>query len=63
MTWLAPATGKRGRCPTFSDAAIQFCLTIKCLFGFLLYSLYIDLSATWIHAEVFSLFRLKYDFA
>ncbi len=33
MQWLAPATGKRGRQPTFSDAAIQFCLTIKCLFG------------------------------
>lgn len=33
MNWLAPATGKRGRQPTFSDAAIQFCLTIKCLFG------------------------------
>ena len=25
--------GKRGRTPTFSDAAIQFCLTIKGLFG------------------------------
>lgn len=33
MNWLAPATGKRGRQPTFSDAAIQYCLTIKCLFG------------------------------
>ena len=33
MQWLAPPTGKRGRSPTFSDAAIQFCLTIKCLFG------------------------------
>ena len=33
MQWLAPPTGKRGRRPTFSDAAIQFCLTIKCLFG------------------------------
>ncbi len=33
MNWLAPATGKRGRQPTFSDAAIQFCLTIKCQFG------------------------------
>lgn len=40
MVWLDPhlrwhgcATGKRGRSPTFSDAAIQFCLTIKCLFG------------------------------
>lgn len=36
MQWSAPATGKRGRKPTFSDAAIQFCLTIKCLFGFAL---------------------------
>lgn len=33
MQWLAPPTGKRGRCQKFSDAAIQFCLTIKCLFG------------------------------
>jgi hypothetical protein len=33
MQWLAPASGKRGRNQTFSDAAIQFCLTIKCLFG------------------------------
>ena len=33
MNWQAPATGKRGRQPTFSDAAIQFCLTIKCLLG------------------------------
>jgi hypothetical protein len=33
MNWQAPATGRRGRQPTFSDAAIQFCLTIKCLFS------------------------------
>ena len=33
MHWLAPPSGKRGRSKTFSDAAIQFCLTIKCLFG------------------------------
>lgn len=33
LTWAAEPTGKRGRNPTFSDAAIQFCLTIKCLFG------------------------------
>jgi len=33
MNWQAPATGRRGRQPTFSDAAIQFCFTIKCLFG------------------------------
>ena len=32
LQWLAPPTGKRGRSQTFSDAAIQFCLTIKCLF-------------------------------
>lgn len=29
MQWLAPPSGNR----TFSEAAIQFCLTIKCLFG------------------------------
>ena len=33
MQWLAPPSGKRGRNRIFSDAAIQFCLTIKCLFG------------------------------
>ena len=33
MQWLAAPSGKRGRSHTFSDAAIQFCLTIKCLFG------------------------------
>ena len=33
MQWLAPPSGKRGRSQTFSDAAIQFCLTIKCLFS------------------------------
>jgi hypothetical protein len=33
LKWAAQLTGKRGRNPTFSDAAIQFCLTIKCLFG------------------------------
>ena len=29
---VAHPTGKRGRSQRFSDAAIQFCLTIKCLF-------------------------------
>ena len=33
MQWLDEASGKRGRSRTFSDAAIQFCLSIKCLFG------------------------------
>ncbi len=33
MQWLAAAGGKRGRSPKFSDAAIQFCLTIKNLFA------------------------------
>ncbi len=33
MQWRAPASGKRGRNQTFSGVAIQFCLTIKCLFG------------------------------
>jgi hypothetical protein len=33
MQWLAQPSGKRGRSQTFSDAAIQFCLSIKCLFG------------------------------
>lgn len=34
MPWFAPPSGKRGRNRTFSNAAIQFCLTIKCLFGY-----------------------------
>lgn len=33
MCWWAPCSGKRGRSKTYSDAAIQFCLTIKNLFG------------------------------
>lgn len=33
MQWHAAPSGKRGRNQTFADAAIQFCLTIKCLFG------------------------------
>lgn len=33
MSWFAAASGKRGRSQKFSDAAIQFCLTLKNLFG------------------------------
>ena len=33
MTWEAAPTGKRGRQPDDSDAAIQTCLTMKVLFG------------------------------
>ncbi len=33
MEWLPPSTGKRGRQQSFSDAAIQACLTMKVLFG------------------------------
>lgn len=33
MNWFGGSTGKRGRSPTYSDAAIQFCLSLKCLFG------------------------------
>lgn len=32
MTWLASHDGKPGRPAAFSEAAIQFCLTIKVLF-------------------------------
>jgi hypothetical protein len=32
MTWLAPPDGSPGRPAVFSDATIQFCLTIKVLF-------------------------------
>ena len=33
MEWLAAPRGGRGRPATFSDAAIQTCLTLKALFG------------------------------
>jgi hypothetical protein len=33
MIWEAEPTGKRGRQPGYSDAAIQTCLTLKVLFG------------------------------
>jgi hypothetical protein len=33
MAWAAKPTGKRGRQPDYSDAAIQTCLTLKVLFG------------------------------
>ena len=33
MVWAAKPTGKRGRQPVYSDAAIQTCLTMKVLFG------------------------------
>ena len=33
MIWVPPPRGKRGRQQSFSDAAIQTCLTLKVLFG------------------------------
>jgi hypothetical protein len=33
MEWLARSSGRPGRSETYSDAAIQFCLSIKVLFG------------------------------
>jgi hypothetical protein len=33
MVWAAKPTGKRGRQPDYSDAAVQSCLTMKVLFG------------------------------
>ena len=33
MTWFADRSCKRGRPETFSDAATQFCLSVKVLFG------------------------------
>mgnify|MGYP002713595660 CR=1 FL=1 len=33
MSWDAAPTGRRGRQQTYSDAAIQTCLTMKVLFG------------------------------
>ena len=36
MLWEGMATGRRGRRQSYSDAAIQTCLTLKVLFGFAL---------------------------
>lgn len=36
MSWDAVPTGRRGRRQTFSDTAIQTCLTVKVLFGMVL---------------------------
>ena len=33
MAWFAASSGKRGCSPQLSEAAIQFCLTLKHLFG------------------------------
>jgi len=33
MVWVPPPSGKRGRRQSFSDTAIQACLTLKVLFG------------------------------
>jgi hypothetical protein len=33
LQWQAPASGRSGRPAVFSDAAIQLCLTLKCMFG------------------------------
>lgn len=33
MEWVGEPNGKRGRSPSFSDAAIQFCLMLKNLYG------------------------------
>jgi hypothetical protein len=33
MAWALPPTGKRGRQPRYSDAAVQTCLTMKVRFG------------------------------
>ncbi len=33
MQWHVSSAGKRGRQAELSDAAIQLCLTIKCLFN------------------------------
>jgi hypothetical protein len=32
MAWMPPPSGKRGRQQSFSDAAIQTCLTMKVMF-------------------------------
>ncbi len=36
MIWAAAPTGRRGRQQTYSDTAIQTCLTMKVMFGMVL---------------------------
>ena len=43
MQWLAQPSGKTGRNPTFSDAAVQFCLSDKVI---LAYSIFTTLNPT-----------------
>ena len=38
MSWDATPTGRRGRRQTYSDAAIQTCLSMKVLFGMALFA-------------------------
>ena len=52
--WLAAPTGKRGRQPVFTDAAIQACLTLKALFGLPLWQ------ATGLVASLFELAGLDW---
>jgi hypothetical protein len=33
LAWQATPSGRAGRPAVFSDAAIQFCLTLKCMFS------------------------------
>ena len=33
LQWLAPSAGRAERLTVFNDAAIQLCLTLKCMFG------------------------------
>jgi hypothetical protein len=33
LQWQAPGSGRSGRPAVYSDAAIQFCLTLQCMFG------------------------------
>ncbi|MGF6528999.1 hypothetical protein ABID77_004312 [Variovorax sp. PvP013] len=33
LQWQAAPSGRAGRPAVFSDAAIEFCLTLKCMFG------------------------------
>lgn len=46
MSWDAMPTGRRGRQQTYSDAAIQTCLSMKVLFGM------IDIEAPLVRAKM-----------
>lgn len=64
LTWYASLSGKRGRSSTYTDQAIEYCLTIKALFQLplrqtigLLESLFSLAKLSWIIPDISTLSR------